>query len=51
MVVNNAFEKGPEGWCSNDYHAGGDAMAVARTIDAIYESSRSGRHIEIEYGF
>ena len=27
-----------------------DAMAVARLIDAIYESSRSGRRIEVEYG-
>ena len=27
-----------------------DALAVARVIDAIYESSRSGRRIEVEYG-
>ena len=27
-----------------------DALAVARTIDAIYESSRTGRRVEIDYG-
>jgi UDP-N-acetyl-2-amino-2-deoxyglucuronate dehydrogenase len=27
-----------------------DALAVARVIDAIYESSRSGRRIDVEYG-
>ena len=27
-----------------------DALAVARVIDSIYESSRSGRRIEVEYG-
>jgi predicted dehydrogenase len=27
-----------------------DALAVARVIDAIYESSRSGRRVEVEYG-
>ena len=27
-----------------------DALAVAKTIDAVYESSRTGRRVEIEYG-
>ena len=27
-----------------------DALAVARTIDAVYESSRTGRRVEIDYG-
>ena len=26
-----------------------DALAVTRTIDAVYESSRTGRRIDIDY--